>query len=86
MTQTAPFHRSSRKLTRDRITFGGLNGSLTLGLGGLRLHGVKERGISNSFSLRVRINKQSSDNDTLSPHTPDEPRLVSIAFQSQYQR
>lgn len=45
MAQTAPFHRSSRKLTRDGITFGGLNGSLTLGLGGLRLHGVKETGI-----------------------------------------
>jgi len=59
MTQTAPFHRSSKKVTRDRITFGSLNGSLTLGLGGLRLPGVKESGISNSFPLKVSINKQS---------------------------
>jgi len=45
MAQTALLHRSSRKLTRDGIIFGGLNGALTLGLGGLRLHGVKERAI-----------------------------------------
>jgi hypothetical protein len=59
MTQAAPFYRSSRKLTRDRITFSGLNDSLTLGLGGLRLLGVNESGISNSFPLEVSINKQS---------------------------
>jgi hypothetical protein len=74
MAQTAPFYRPSRKLNRDRITFGGLNGSLTLGLGGLRLPGVKESGISNSFPLKVSINKQNSDNHSLSPHIPEEPR------------
>jgi len=37
-------HRSRKKLTRDRIIFGGWKGALTLGLGGVR-HGVKERGI-----------------------------------------